>query len=424
MSRSNSYIQSILNHLADSNEPESNNCTAVSPCLVQSGIPRILTPLKLGGDQPLTLNHRIVMASMARHRVELDGTIKAQHVGDYYVQRSTPGGLILSEATAISAEGVVSLRAPGIYTQSHIDAWRTVVARVKETNAVFFMQLWHGGRASHSAFQPDNQLPVSSSPVAISGTVMLPKKGAIPFETPRELTTEEAYDRAREYGRAAQRAKDAGFDGVEIHGANGYLVDQFLQSTTNQRTDEYGGSVENRCKFALLCVEECIKVYGSSRVGIRLAPHGAQAGIADANPVETWTCLLRMLLPYNLAYVVEPKDFNGPNLDPYLKTYRNGGGVVITCGAYTPATAVQHVDTDTSDAIAFARLFISNPDLVERIKTGRPLQQYESSLFYSAHWNGYSNYPTFSTDPEMKEWGKWTSYRGTSSPRASIYKSK
>ncbi|KAI9009040.1 12-oxo-phytodienoic acid-like protein [Hyaloraphidium curvatum] len=434
--KANERVQNLAGHLKDD---------GVSPGNGQDS--PVFSPLVLGGSPGFKLQHRIVMASMARHRVGLDGVPKADLVSKYYVQRSTPGGLVLTEATCIDPEGVAAPRCPGIWSDPQVESWRSVVRAVKtaQPDGVFFMQTWHCGRSSHSAFQPNNQLPVSSSPIAQADDVILGRGKKVPHEVPRELTTEEARERTTWYGRGARRAvREAGFDGVELHGANGYLLNQFLESGTNKRRDIYGGSAENRCRFLVESVKETIKALDgeSGRVAIRLSPWGSQGEISDEDPIATYSTLLRMLAPLNLAYVhfveppnmrYKPLDYRTPRLDPLTNLAHSLGITVLTCGGYLPDMATQLLSKHTGhvDLVGFARLFISNPDLVERIRRGLPvvtntvfdpynppqttgliLQQYDANLFYATIERGYVDYPALREDPQHSKWGRWTGYKG------------
>jgi len=321
----------------------------------------------------------------------------------YYAQRSSPGGLLISEATQISLEGKGYPATPGIYSQEQVEGWKLVTEAVHEKGAYLFAQLWHVGRISHTSLHPELGAPVSSSAVAPGeGKAFTSGFRMVDFETPRALETAEIPRIVAEYRHAAECAKAAGFDGVEIHGANGYLPDQFLQDGVNQRTDEYGGSKENRARFLLEIVDAAVSVWGPGRVGVRLSPYGKGNGMSDSNPIALFTYVLEQLSARGIAYahLVEPRvslagTGNDENAPHAAELFRNAfQGVLISAGGYDGSSAAEAVSRGYADAVAFGRWFIANPDLPERIKLGAELNPYDRRTFYGGTAKGYTDYPT------------------------------
>src|SRR6266581_1642003 len=259
----------------------------------------LFSPLKIG---PYQLKHRLVMAPLTRMRAEKPGLAPRPLNVEYYAQRATPGGLIIAEASPVMATGFGNPGVPGIYSEHQIEGWREVVDAVHANGGVIFLQLWHVGRVSHSSFQPGGALPVAPSAVAISAEykTMTADGKAAAYETPRALETSEVAEIVEAFRQAARNAKAAGFDGVEIHGANGYLIEQFLQSRSNLRTDQYGGSIVNRARFLMEITEAVIGVWGASRVGVRLSPHGIANDSGEADPMPLYTDVVQALNPLGL----------------------------------------------------------------------------------------------------------------------------
>lgn len=354
----------------------------------------LLQPFDLHG---LSLPNRVVMAPLTRSRAGVE-RIPHALMAEYYVQRSS-AGLIISEATTISPEANGWPDSPGIYTDAMVAGWKGVTQAVHDAGGRIFLQLWHMGRASHSAFH-GGSLPVAPSPIAIKGDGIRTPAGKQPYETPRPLDTAEIQRVVEDYRRAAARAKEAGFDGVEIHGANGYLVDQFLQSKTNHRTDAYGGSVINRCRFLRDVVEAVTGVWPSDRVGVRLSPNGSFNDMGSPDYRDQFTAAARALDPFGLAYlhVVDGLGFGFHELgDPMtLAEFRQvfRGTLIGNCG-YTRETAEAAIAAGAADLIAFGRPYISNPDLVERFTHGWPL----AAPARMADWyapqgaRGYTDFP-------------------------------
>ena len=333
---------------------------------------KLLSELSLNG---LPLKNRVVMASLTRSRAGVERMANPL-MAKYYQQRAS-AGLILSEATVISRQGIGWQQSPGIYSPEQAQAWKQVVDSVHEQGTPIFLQLWHCGRASHTEFHPELGLPVAPSAIAISGDSIHTPKGKQPYETPRPLETEEIPQIVNDYRQGAEYAKQAGFDGVEVHAANGYLIDQFLQSKTNQRQDNYGGSLENRYRFLQEILEAVTTVYPSNRVGVKLSPNGNFNDVGSPDYRETFLYVGQQLNAYNLAYlqVVDGLDFGFHDLgDPMTLAEFRGvfeGPLMGNCG-YNQDKAEAALVRGDADCISFGRPFISNPDLVERFAQGWP----------------------------------------------------
>lgn len=346
----------------------------------------------------LTLKNRVVMAPLTRSRAGKERMPNAL-MAEYYAQRATVG-LIIAEATVISKQASGWINSPGIYSDEQAQAWKPVVDAVHTKGTPLFLQLWHMGRASHSSFQENGQLPVSASALKLQGFIHTPI-GKQPYETPRALETSEIALVVEDYRQAAARAKDAGFDGVEIHAANGYLIDQFLQSKTNQRQDQYGGSLENRYRLLKEIVEAILTVWPAERVGIRLSPNGNFNDMGSPDFRETFLYVAQQLNAYSLAYLhlLDGLAFGFHELgEPMvLAEFRDvfKGPLMANCG-YTQETAEAAIKDGIADLIAFGRPLISNPDLVERFANGWPLNPpAEQSIWYSFDKEGYTDFPTY-----------------------------
>lgn len=353
----------------------------------------LFEPLQLGA---IRIPNRIIMAPLTRGRA--DDRVPNQMMVEYYAARASTG-LIISEATAISEEGYGWAGSPAIYAEYHVSAWKRVVDAVHEADGRIFLQLWHTGRVSHPDFL-DQQQPVGPSAVRASGEAFTPS-GKKPYVTPRPLETAEVGRVVGDYATAAERAKTAGFDGVEIHAANGYLIDQFLRDGSNRRNDQYGGSIENRCRFALEVVEAICDVFEAGRVGIRLSPTGAFNDMHDSDPVALSIYLAESLNRYGIAYVhtVEPieedhafANAGAPRVTPHLR--KGFKGALITNGGYTAETAEEAIREGRADAIAFGQPIIANPDFVARVQRGAELNEPDPSTFYTPGPKGYLDYPT------------------------------
>ena len=356
----------------------------------------LLTPFVLGD---LPLKNRVVLAPLTRARAGVERLPNAL-MAEYYAQRAG-AGLLISEATVISEQGIGWPQSPGIYTEAQTEAWKGVTAAVHAQGAPIFLQLWHCGRASHSTFRQDRSLPVAPSAIKLNGDYIHTPAGKQPYETPRALEAREVPRVVEDYRRAAQRAQDAGFDGVEIHGANGYLMDQFLQSRTNQRADRYGGSVEKRFQFLHEVVEAVLTVWPARRVGVRLAPNGNFNDMGSADFRETFLHAARGLDRYGLAYlhVVDGLGFGFHKLgEPMtLQEFRAvfSGRLMGNCG-YTQESAEAAIAGGHADLIAFGRPFISNPDLPERFAHGWPLApEAEMSDWFAFDPKGYADFPAY-----------------------------
>jgi len=347
----------------------------------------------------LTLKNRVVMAPLTRARSG-ESRIPNALMAEYYRQRAS-AGLIISEATVVSVQGIGWQNSPGIYTEAQMEAWKAIVAAVHDAGGRIFLQLWHCGRASHTDFHPEEGLPVAPSAIAIAGDHIHTPLGKKPYETPRALETEEIPLIVEAYRQAAVRAKSAGFDGVEIHGANGYLIDEFLQSKTNQRDDRYGGSIEKRFQFLKEITEAVLTVWDASQVGVRLSPNGVFNDMGSPDFRENFLFVAEQLNGYRLGYlhIMDGLAFGFHNLgEPMtLKEFRSvfQGVILGNCG-YTQETAEAAIQTGDADMIAFGRPFISNPDLVDRFANGWPLApEAEMGVWYSFDEVGYTDFPIY-----------------------------
>ena len=352
----------------------------------------LFTPLKIGS---LEIANRVVMAPLTRCRAGV-GNVPTQLNALYYSQRAT-AGLIIAEATQISPEGVGYPNTPGIYNDDQEKGWKLVTDAVHAKGGKIFLQLWHVGRCSHELFQPNKKQPIGPSPIAVKGDILTPE-GFKPYPVPREISIKEIKEIVKQYIDAAHHAKMANFDGIEIHGANGYLLDQFLRDGSNKRTDEYGGSEENRSRFILEVVNAVFSVWDSERVGIRLSPNGVFHDMSDSNPLKTFSYLLQRLTPLNLAYVhiIEEMDKDrkhGSNIIPVSEFRKSYPGIIIANGMFTKDKATQYIQSGSTDAVAFGKIYISNPDLVERFKQSSELNSYDESTFYGGTEKGYTDYP-------------------------------
>lgn len=347
---------------------------------------------------PYQLKNRIVMAPMTRCRADAQTRVPTPMMTVYYQQRAS-AGLIISEATVVTAKGVGYPATPGLYNDEQVKAWQNITAAVHAAGGRIFVQLWHCGRVSHSSFL-NGDLPVSSSAVKIPGQLYTPK-GMQDYETPRALTLEEIRQIPILFADAAKRALEAGFDGVEIHGANGYLIDQFLRDGVNHRTDEYGGSIENRTRLLLEVTEEVIKVCGKERVGVRLSPGGTFNGMSDSNPEKHFIYIVEQLTKREIVYlhVIETNNADvrhgGKLIDSQI--FRQAfKGTFIPCGSFTKETAIEAMNKG-ADLIGFGIPFIANPDLPARLKENKALASSDVQTFYVGGEKGYIDYPKMSS---------------------------
>ena len=340
--------------------------------------------LQLGA---LTLPNRIIMAPLTRCRASA-GRVPNELMRDYYVQRAS-AGLILSEATAVDPMGVGYPDTPGIWSEAQVAGWATITAAVRAAGGRMFLQLWHVGRVSDPVYL-DGKLPVAPSAIAPTGHVshIRPQKA---FETPRALERAEIAGVVEAFRRGAENARRAGFDGVEIHGANGYMLDQFLQSSSNHRTDDYGGTVENRARFALEVTDAVTSVWGADRVGYHLAPRGDAHGMGDSSLEETFGYLATELGKRKLAFLCAREGLAAPRLGPVLK--RAFGGVFIANQGFTADEGEDELAAGNADAVAWGKLFIANPDLPRRFAVQAALNEPVPATFYGAGAAGYTDYP-------------------------------
>jgi len=359
-----------------------------------------LTNYNLSG---LELPNRVIMAPMTRSRAG-DGNVPTEMNAKYYKQRAS-AGLIISEGTQISPQGVGYPWTPGIHSNGQVEGWKKVTKAVHEADGRIFAQLWHVGRISHPVFH-DGDLPVAPSAVKPEGEAFT-ASGMKEFVTPRALETEEIPGVIEDYANAAENAIAAGFDGVEIHGANGYLIDQFIQDSTNKRTDRYGGSVKNRARFALEVTEAVAEAIGAEKTGIRLSPSGEFNDMHDSNPKQTFGYLIEQLNQFDLAYLhlVEPlTDVSDMKnyADNVAVHFRNVyDGTLITCGNYDRESGIRALENDHADLVAYATLYLANPDLPERFAANAGLNEPDRETFYGGDEKGYLDYPFMEETEEV-----------------------
>lgn len=350
-------------------------------------------PIDLGD---LHLGNRVFMAPMTRNRARPDGTL-GPWAEAYYRQRSS-AGLIISEATQISAMGKGYINTPGIYLPEHIAGWRGIVDGVHDEGGRIFLQLWHVGRISHTSLLPNNVAPVAPSAVrARSKTVT--ESGFVDVSEPRALALDEIKGTIDDYQTAAANAKDAGFDGVELHAANGYLIDQFLRSRSNLRTDRYGGSISARVRFLVEVVQAVLKVWHRGRIGVRLSHRGTFNDMGDENPEATFTAAVRELATLGLGYlhVVEASPSDTPASPDFRALFdrlrREWRGLYVANGGYDGPIGEQAINEGRADAISYARAFLANPDLPKRLQHRAPLNEPDQATFYGGTERGYIDYP-------------------------------
>jgi N-ethylmaleimide reductase len=371
----------------------------------------LFRPLLLGA---LRLPSRIVMPPLTRMRAGPGGVPTALNA-EYYGQRAS-AGLNITEATAICVEGHGYPRMPGIYTAEQVRGWRLVTESVHGKGGRIVLQIVHHGRWSHSSYNPDLRLPVAPSAIRPPGNAYTPTFAQVPYETPRALEISELPGIVATFRDAAERAREAGFDAVEIHGANGFLLDQFLQDGSNHRTDAYGGTIENRARLLFEVVDAVAACIGKDRVAVRLAPHGNLGGLSDSDTVPHFSYVIRELDKRGLAYLhlIEPRassagiaDDASVDVADNASLFRHlFGGPMISAGGYTTETAVAAVTANLADAVAFGRRFIANPDLPERIRSGAPLNVFDRSTAYGGGAHGYTDYPTLADKVAAAAGGK------------------
>lgn len=352
----------------------------------------LLSPIKLG---PYELPNRMVMAPLTRNRAEAEN-VPGPMNATYYVQRAS-AGLIIAEATQVSSQGIGYPATPGIHSPEQVAGWQRVTKAVHNHGGRIFLQLWHVGRISHPSLQPEGELPVAPSAIAAAGEAQT-YVGPQPFVTPRALETHEIPGIIEQYRKGAENALAAGFDGVEIHGANGYLLDQFLRDGTNQRTDEYGGSIDNRARLHVEVTKAVIGVWGADRVGIRLSPSGTFNDMRDSNPEATFGYLVEQLNQFGLAYlhIIDGNESDlqhGGTIVPTSHFRQIFQGSLIVNGGYDQEKAEAAITSGNADLVSFGTLFIANPDLPERFQLNASLNQPDPATFYGGDEKGYTDYP-------------------------------
>jgi N-ethylmaleimide reductase len=386
---------------------ERTNAVAADAAARQAVPDLLFQPYKLG---PLALPHRIVMAPLTRSRAQR-GNVPHPLAACYYAQRAS-AALIISEATQVSMQGQGYAWTPGIHSREQVEGWRRVTEAVHEANGLIFCQLWHVGRISHPALQPDRMLPVAPSAIIPQGKAFIENERGegelVPFVRPRALQTEEMPFIVGQYERAARNAMAAQFDGVEIHGANGYLLDQFIQSSTNRRSDLYGGAIENRARLLLEITEALMAIWGPDRIGVRLSPLGAMNDISDDDPETTFGTIASKLSDFRLVYLhlvnpamaalekgAEPDARALRMIELIRNNYR---GTLMLAGGFDRDSADTWLQEGRADLIAFGRKFLANPDLPERLKARAPLNEPDPTTFYGGGEKGYTDYPSLAQE--------------------------
>ncbi len=355
---------------------------------------------------PYELKHRVVLAPLTRMRTEA-GNVPGDLMVEYYTQRASDGGLLITDATAVSPLGIAYVDAPGIYTEAQANGWKRVVDAVHAKGARIFLQMWHAGRQAHPA-NTGGVTPVAPSALrSLEHAAIRDEHGNVAeaeLVVPRALDLHEIPEIVEQFRRGAQLAKQAGFDGIELHAANGYLFEQFLLDGTNHRTDEYGGPLENRARFLFETLDAVTSVWGPGRVAVRLSPSGTYGTMSDSDPHATFGYVTQRLNGYGLAYLhlIEPRirgieDVGAKQSDVSSKDLRRVfNGTIVAAGGFTGDSAEQIVRAGDADLVAFGRMFISNPDLPERLRNGAPLTRYDRSTFYGGDARGYTDYAAHS----------------------------
>ena len=356
---------------------------------------KLFTPIRIGA---LELEHRVVLAPLTRMRSVMPGNVPGATMAEYYKQRASQGGLLIAEAAFISRQGNGGYASPGIESDEQMHGWRRVVDTVHAEGARFLLQLWHVGRSSHTELQPGGGQPIAPSAIENKAGVLL--QGGYASASPaRAIATREIPDIVDQYRRAAERTREAGFDGVEIHAANGYLIDQFLQDGSNKREDSYGGSIANRARFLLQVVEGVVAVWGADRVGVRIGPSNSFNDMHDSDPRALFTYVAKALGQRGLAYlhVIEPRVTGNNEVGdqtPVAASLMKSifGGPVIAAGGFDGAGAEAIIAEGGADLVAFGRHFIANPDLPDRLRRQLPLNPYDRKTFYYGGNAGYLDY--------------------------------
>ncbi len=351
----------------------------------------LFSPTKFG---PLQLPHRVVMAPLTRSRAQQPGDIPTALNAEYYSQRAS-SALIITEATYVSPQAKGYAFTPGICTAEQIEGWKLVTDAVHEAGGRIYLQIWHVGRVSHTSLQPDNTLPVAPSAIKVGEGQAFTEQGLVDFETPRALKTDEIAAIVADFKQGAINAKVAGFDGIEIHAANGYLIEQFLKDGTNKRDDQYGGSIENRCRFALEIVEAVTQVWSGDQVGIRISPTNKFNDMSDSDPAPLYQYLVDALNNYNLAYLhmVERLPWLEEEAFDFAKLRESFNGAYMANGGYLAETANEKIASGQADLISFGSPYISNPDLPERLEKGIDLAEPDQETYYGGGEKGYTDYP-------------------------------
>lgn len=363
---------------------------------------KLFTPVQIG---PVALKHRVVMAPLTRSRSQQPGDVPSELMLEYYTQRASDGGFIIGEATAISPAARGWYGAPGFYSDEQVAAWKRITDAVHAKGGYMFGQLWHTGRSSHVSMAGRDPVSASVDPTYWANPdhlVSTPDGWSQPSPH-RALEIEEIPGIVEDYRKAAEHAKAAGFDGVELHAANGYLIDQFLQDGSNKRTDRYGGGIENRARLLIEVVEALASVVGGDRVAVRIGPSGRWNGMSDSDPQALFGHVAEQLNRFGLAYlhVIEPRvkgnvvieEGQAPVAAQYLR--RIFRGPIMAAGGFEPETAEAVVESGDADLVTFGRYFVSNPDLPSRIEKGLPLSPYDRDTFYTFDERGYTDYPAF-----------------------------
>ncbi|MFM0508217.1 alkene reductase [Paraburkholderia sp. RL17-373-BIF-A] len=360
---------------------------------------KLFTPVKIG---PYEFAHRVVLAPLTRMRAE-DGARPGPLMAEYYAQRTSAGALLIGEATIAAVEGNGYLGAPGLFEDRQIAGWREVTDAVHAKGGKIFLQLYHAGRQSNAELQPEGRRPVGPSEV-LHGGVAYTKAGWIPNTPNRALEIDEIAAIVESFRTAAERGVKAGFDGVELHAANGYLFDQFLQDGSNKRTDAYGGSFENRARFLMEATRAVISVWGSNKVAVRLGPSGSWGDMSDSDPVGLFTYVAAELAKLDLAYLhlIEPRiagnvedESRDPNPVAAQTIRRHYAGTIIAAGGFKGDSAEAILVDGDADLVAFGRDFIANPDLPERLRRKLPLNTYDRPTFFGGTEVGYTDYPFY-----------------------------
>ena len=348
---------------------------------------KLMEPIQVGA---LSLKNRVIMSPLTRCRA-IDNRVPNDWMVEYYRQRSG-AGMILSEATAVDPMGVGYPATPGIWSDEQVEGWKKITDAVHKASGIIVCQLWHVGRISHPTVL-DGAMPVAPSAIRPEGHVSQ-LRPITPYEIPRALELEEIPGIVEQYKRGAMNAKKAGFDGIQVHGANGYLIDQFLHEKSNKRNDQYGGSIENRARFLLEVCDACIGVWGKDRVGVHLAPKGDSHDVGSSDLAGLFGYVAGELGKRKIAFLCARESYDETALGPELK--RIFGGVYIANQEFTKASAEEAIASGKADAVAFGKLYIANPDLAERFAQDAPLNEPDLSTFYHGLPDGYTDYPTLS----------------------------